>query len=366
MLEIQGREYRLCDGATRRSFLKIGSLGIAGLTLPHLLRLRRAQAAGVRSKTSVILFWLAGGPSHIDMVDMKPDAAAEVRGPFQPIDTNLPGLQVCELMPRHARIADKLAVIRSLHHNLSVHDDGSHWLQTGHPLLNARQRGQQNPSQGSVVACVRGPNQPGLPPYVCIPEDYRRHLGFYEAAAFLSSRYNAVNAGGNPSLGNYRPPDFVLPPEISLGRLEHRRELLRAFDHTKQRIETSDAFRDLNSVAAHSECRWLFLEPRVYSHSRCSIHLDERRPGAFAAFAGEFLRRVEAEFAAAGDFVGGVVEHVGRAFGEEAVALRVGVGAEAEENFAGVAHVHIVVHHDEVFPAHHLPHGRRILERGGL
>ena len=164
-------------------------------------------------------------------------------------------------MPRHARIADKLAVIRSLHHNLSVHDDGSHWLQTGHPLLNARQRGQQNPSQGSVVACVRGPNQPGLPPYVCIPEDYRRHLGFYEAAAFLSSRYNAVNAGGDPSLGNYRPPDFVLPPEISLGRLEHRRELLRAFDHTKQRIETSDAFRSLDDV--QQEAFQLVTSPRA-------------------------------------------------------------------------------------------------------
>ena len=261
MLEIRGRNYRLCDGVTRRSFLKIGSLGFAGLTLTHVLRLRRAQAAGVRSKTSVILFWLAGGPSHIDMVDMKPDAAAEVRGPFQPIDTNLPGFQVCELMPRHTRIADKLAVIRSLHHNLSVHDDGSHWLQTGHPLLNARQRGQQNPSQGSVVACLRGPNQPGLPPYVCIPEDYRRHLGFYESAAFLSSRYNAVNAGGDPSLGNYRPPDFMLPPEISFDRLEHRRALLRSFDHTKQQIETSDVFRSLDDV--QQEAFQLVTSPRA-------------------------------------------------------------------------------------------------------
>ncbi len=86
------------------------------------------------------------------------------------------------------------------------------------------------------------------------------------------------------------------------------------------------------------------------------IHLDERRPGAFETFARDFLRRVDAEFAAAGDFARGVVEHVGRAFGEDAVALRVGVGAEAEEDFAGVVHVHVVVHHDDVFGEHHLPH----------
>ncbi len=86
------------------------------------------------------------------------------------------------------------------------------------------------------------------------------------------------------------------------------------------------------------------------------IHLDERRPGAFETFARNFLRCVDAEFAAAGDFAGGVVEHVGRAFGEDAVALRVGVGAEAEEDFAGVVHVHVVVHHDDVFGEHHLAH----------
>ena len=145
---------------------------------------------------SVIFFYQSGGASHLDMVDMKPQAVPEVRGPFSPIDTKVPGLSVCDLMPGHAAIADKLTVIRSISHHLSVHDDATHWLQTGYPLLNARQQGQQHPSQGSIVSALKGSNVPGMPPYVCIPEDYRKHLGFYEHAAFISSRHNALDAGG--------------------------------------------------------------------------------------------------------------------------------------------------------------------------
>lgn len=103
-------------GMNRRSFMKIGSLSLGGLTLPSLLKLRQVGAASRANDTSVILLWMAGGPSHIDTYDLKPDAPSEVRGPFQPIETNLPGLQVCELMPGHAAIADKLAVIRSFRH----------------------------------------------------------------------------------------------------------------------------------------------------------------------------------------------------------------------------------------------------------
>lgn len=230
----------------RRGFLKIGSLGLAGLALPEYLRARRALGATPGRRKSIILFWMAGGPSHVDMYDMKPDAPAEVRGPFRPIDTNLPGLQVCELMPHHARVGQRLSVVRSVRHTLSVHDDGSHWLQTGYPLLNARARGQQNPCQGSIVSCLRGPNQPGVPAYVCIPEDYRRHMGFYQSAAYLSSRYNAVNAGGDPSLGNYRPPDFVLPKELTLDRMNDRRSLLSSFDRFRQQAEHSVAYQSLD------------------------------------------------------------------------------------------------------------------------
>lgn len=253
MLRIIGRD-------NRRGFLRIGTLGLAGLSLGETFAAQPAVPAS-RSRKAAILFFMAGGPSHLDMYDMKPDATAEVRGPFSPIDTNMPGLQVCDLMPNHARIANRLAVIRSITHDLSVHDDATHWVQTGFPLLNARQRRQQNPSQGSVVSRLRGPNQPGMPAYVCIPEDYQRHVGFYETSAFLSSRYNAVNAGGDPSLGNYRPPDFTLPPELSLERLEDRRSLLSAFDRFRDQTEASVGYRNLDE--SHQEAFHLVTSVRA-------------------------------------------------------------------------------------------------------
>jgi len=242
MLELLGERDGGTGRADRRGFLKIGGLGLAGFSLAELHQRRAALGAAAQPKTAVFLFWMAGGPSHIDMYDMKPDAPSEVRGPFRPIDTNLPGLQVCDLMPRQALVANRMSIVRSITHDLAVHDDASHWVQTGYPLLNARQRGQQQPSQGSIVAAVRGANQAGLPPYVCVPEDYRRHLGFYQTSAYLSSRYNAVNAGGDPSLGNYRPPDFTLPPELTLERLSDRRSLMTSLDRFRQQAEQSEAY----------------------------------------------------------------------------------------------------------------------------
>jgi hypothetical protein len=248
MLEIRGRSGRLCDGLRRRSFLKLGGLGLGGLTLPELLRIRQAQAAPARRETSVILFWMAGGPSHIDTYDMKPTATDAIRGPFLPIATNLPGLEVCDLMPRHTEIADKLAVVRSLRHQHSVHDDASHWVQTGYPLLNARERKQQQPAQGAVVSALRGPNRPGLPAYVCIPEDYRTHLGFYQAATYLGAKHNALNAGGDPTLGKYRLPEFALPEGMSLERLQQRRELFGTMDRLVQHAESSGALQAMDQM----------------------------------------------------------------------------------------------------------------------
>ncbi|MFN3486886.1 MAG: DUF1501 domain-containing protein, partial [Planctomycetota bacterium] len=108
-----GAQGRFCDGVTRRSFLKIGGLALGGLSLPDLLRAE--HEAGIRrSHKAVIMFFLAGGPPHQDMFDLKPDAPSEIRGEFRPISTNVPGIAICELFPRLARIADKLAFIRSI------------------------------------------------------------------------------------------------------------------------------------------------------------------------------------------------------------------------------------------------------------
>ncbi len=248
MIQISAGSERPAAGVSRRSVLQLGTLTLAGLTGVNLTNPRLTQAKSLSVQPSVILLWMAGGPSHIDMYDRKPNAPVEVRGPFASIDTNLPDLQVCELMPGHAAIGNRLTVIRSLHHTLPDHDDASHWVQTGYPLAQARQRGQQQPCQGAVVAKLVGASKPNVPGYVCVPEDYRSHMGFYQAATYLGSRYNAVNAGGDPSLGKYRPPEFQLPNEISLNRFGGRRELLTQFDGLRRAADASEAIDGMDEV----------------------------------------------------------------------------------------------------------------------
>src|SRR5262245_32498643 len=114
---------RVCAGPLpRREFLRVGTLALGGLTLPELLRRRAAADVNPQPNTSVILFWMWGGPSQLETYDMKPAAPSEYRGPLRPIATNVPGLDICEYLPRQARIADKFALVRSLHHNLSAHN----------------------------------------------------------------------------------------------------------------------------------------------------------------------------------------------------------------------------------------------------
>jgi hypothetical protein len=237
MLEISGDSPVVARRFSRRQLLALGALPLAGLSLADVLAARQAQAAERRRDTAVIFFWLAGGPSHIDMFDMKPQAPEEIRGPFRPISTSLPGFDVCDLLPKHVPLADKLTVVRSLHHNLSVHDDASHWVQTGYPLLSARERGQQQPAQGAVVSRLRGPQRPGMPAYVCIPEAYNSRQGFYQRAAYLGARCNPVDAGGEPKLGNYRLPEFSLPDGMTLERLAHRRGLAPLVDGLAKHVE---------------------------------------------------------------------------------------------------------------------------------
>lgn len=248
MLHLKGNLFGQSASISRRGFLTVGGLAPLGINLAQVLAARQENAEPTKKNTSAILFFMAGGPSHIDMYDRKPDQVAEVRGPFGGIETRLPGLEVCDLMPRHANIADRISVVRSITHNLGVHDDATHWLQTGYPLLNARQQGQQHPSQGSVVSFCRDSGRQQIPPYVCIPEDYRRHMGFYESAAFLSSRHNALNSGGDPSVGNYRAPEFSLPEGVGVSRMGSRRDLFASLDQLHRQVSSERQFVDLDDV----------------------------------------------------------------------------------------------------------------------
>ena len=279
MDEVSNSLSRNESGLSRRSFLRTGGISLGGLALPLLLNSQALGASAIRGKSekAVILLWMTGGPSHIDTYDMKPDTVAEVRGPFYPIETNLPGLQVCDLMPRHAKIADKLTVIRSFHHSYGVHDDAQHLVQTGYPQLNARQNGQRHPCQGSVASLLRGAVEPQLPPYVCIPEDYRSHLGFYQSASFLSARHHALNSGGAPGLGNYQPPEFMLPADISRVRFQDRRALFRSLDSLQRLADANDSIHDTSDV--HSEALNLISGSKAreaFDFSREPEQLKER------------------------------------------------------------------------------------------
>jgi len=276
MLHIQGRGKRLCDGISRRGFLKVGSLGLAGLSLPEILQARDANP-GVRRDRAVILYWMAGGPSHIDTYDMKPDAPEQVRGPFRPMATRVPGMQFCELFPRQARVADKLSVVRSLTHANANHFDAAHWVQTGYHEPNVMGRGQPFPSQGSVVSMLRGANQPGMPPYVCIPEAYGARRGFYQDASFLGANFNPLNAGGAALSERFHinRPELILGPGLSPTRLEHRRALQQGI---------GDAARSVDPVAQNMDRYYqraleLVTSPRVQSAfdlSREPMHLQDK------------------------------------------------------------------------------------------
>ena len=172
MIRIAGERYRHCDGVTRRSFVQAGALGLGGLLLPDFLRIRDAQAAGgdvdprrAAEKTAVILFWLSGGPGHMETWDPKPEAPSEYRGPLRAIPTKVDGIRFSELMPEQAKIADRLAVLRTVQHHSGDHTKGNHWMLTGYegPNFNDVVLDQRAPSIGSATACLRGPNAAGMP-----------------------------------------------------------------------------------------------------------------------------------------------------------------------------------------------------------
>src|SRR5260370_28550009 len=156
-----------CEGFYRRDFLKIGAAGLMGLPLPQLLRLE-AQAAAKndaaptkRRADAVIMVWLGGGPATIDMWDLKPDAPEGIRGEFKPIDTNVPGVQISEHLPKMAKVMDKCAIVRSVHHGVPDHGVGTVWMMTGNkPVQTLRY-----PSLGSLCAKLLPP-EPGVPPYI--------------------------------------------------------------------------------------------------------------------------------------------------------------------------------------------------------
>jgi hypothetical protein len=231
----------MLDFIGRRSFLKVGSLALGGLTLPGLLRLRAHGAGASGSRKSVILVWQAGGPSHIDMYDLKPSAPVEVRGEFKPIPTNVPGIHIGEHLPRQAKIMDKLAILRSAYHTNAGHGMGAQWMLTGYmPTIEVNDN--IYPSCGSVVAKLRGPNEPGLPAYVNLP----RVLSLGKAA-YLGASYNPFAPDADPNQDNFQVRNLRLPGRVDASRLNRRRDLLQSLDTLRRDVDTKGDVAGLDS-----------------------------------------------------------------------------------------------------------------------
>ena len=225
--------------SSRRSFLQVGALAVGGLTLPNLLRLRAAQPAA--AKKSVILIWQAGGPSHIDMYDLKPNAPAEVRGEFKPIDTNVPGIQIGEHLPQQAKIFDKLSVVRSAFHTNAGHGMGSQWMQTGYQAT-IEVNDNIYPSTGSVVAKMKGANDPGLPAYVNLPKQVA-----FGKAAYLGASFNPFSPDSNPNEANFQVKNLKLPARVDGARLDRRKQLLHDLDTIRRDIDTKGDLEGLDT-----------------------------------------------------------------------------------------------------------------------
>jgi hypothetical protein len=216
--------------------LRLGGLAFGGLTLPEFLRQRAraaAHGAGQPACRAVIQIYLGGGPSHLDMYDLKPNAPAEVRGPFQPIDTVVPGIQISEHLPYQAQIADRLTIIRSGTHHVSSHSPASHLMQTGYPQApNVDVRANSHPGAGAVVSRLLGPRTPGLPAYVAVPRPL-----FFGAPAYLGAGYGPFVTEGDTTAFDFQVRSLTLEGGLTLGRLTTRRSLLGEFDRFRRDLD---------------------------------------------------------------------------------------------------------------------------------
>jgi hypothetical protein len=233
----------------RRSLLQIGGLGLARLGLPDLLR---AESTAGGKRRSCIFIVQYGGASHLDSFDLKPNAPAEIRGPYKPIATAVPGMQICELMPRLASIADRYCLVRSMSHGNPGHDGGMHVCMTGYSAPT-----EQTPYFGSVLSKIN-PSAANIPAYVWLQNLAGDVQPRYLAGGFLGSAYGPLRVGNdedNPAAPAFRMTAFDPPPEVSPDRLVSRQALLTTLEQTEGQADgtgtrsTGDTFRSFQERA---------------------------------------------------------------------------------------------------------------------
>jgi hypothetical protein len=254
---------------TRRGILRAGFLGVLGLSLDELFRLRAWSAApagpgaSAGKARSCILIWLAGGPSQLDTFDPKPDAPAEYRGEFKTIETAVSGVRISEVFPKLAAALGQLTLIRSMTSPESDHDRAAHHLLTGYRPLPA----QVYPSYGSVVSKVREAQRGALPPYVAVPD-----APIFSSSGYLTPAYDPFAVGGDPNQGGFRVRDLTPPDRLTLDRLRRRRTMVHTLDDfaadvpptplSQSRDQFTDKAYDLLTSSAAQAAFQIDAEPK--------------------------------------------------------------------------------------------------------
>jgi hypothetical protein len=242
MIKLTGKgSITTCDGITRRDFLQVGALGAIGMTLSDYATLQAmgGVAPGNEEKSAIMIFNL-GAPSQLDTWDMKPNAPAEIRGPFKPIRTSSPDIQISEIFPLHAKIADQFSLVRSCYHTAAaVHDTGHQMMQTGRLFTG----GINTPHAGCALEFLKG-RRTELPAHVILPEPMGPtggNLPHGQDAGFLGKAFDPFVLNADPSKKDFKVPDLLPPKEIGEVRLQRRRELRDIVDDAVKNFEASQS-----------------------------------------------------------------------------------------------------------------------------
>lgn len=258
-----GSDDRFCDGISRRRMLQVGSTGLfGGLALPALLQLQAEASTSKPGRAKACIFFqLEGGPSHIDMWDLKPDAPSEIRGPFRPISTVVPGIQISELLPLCAKVVDKFTILRSHSHNDNAHQTGRHWITTGYPpsFADGQAKGvpfnELFPSIGSIVARELGKGG-DVPPYIEMPNP----LGA-GGPGFYGATYAPFTINNDPVQPDFSVRDLSLPKSIDDERFALRKRLLSEIE--KLAPSSQSAVRPRTLTDYYSQAMEMVTSPKA-------------------------------------------------------------------------------------------------------
>jgi hypothetical protein len=255
MLNVTGNgSITTCDGLTRRDFLQVGTLGALGFSMAKLAQVQALASTGgtMDSGKACILIFNLGAPSQLDLFDMKPDAPREIRGPFKPIRTRSDAFEISEMLPLHAKLADKFSLVRSCYHTAAaVHDTGHQMMQTGRLFTG----GIITPHAGCALEFLKG-RKSELPANVILPEPMGPtggNMPHGQDAGFLGKAYDPFALNADPSKKDFKVPDLLPPQEIGEARLQRRRELRQVVDDTVKSFEASESAKlmDANFASAY-------------------------------------------------------------------------------------------------------------------